>query len=125
MKITKKNGEWVIIIKAISRMAEEKVTLPAKVGYLFTKNKLAISAALEAYEEERKKIISKYSDGGENLTVNKNDDPDKFNEVINAFNEIADIETEIEITPVSLDALEGRDIPMSVMLDLDCMFKED
>lgn len=112
MKIEKTNRELDVMLGAIRAIAADKLSLPAKVGYLLAKNRIALENALKPYKESYEGIVKKYaSDGETSFRINKDEDPEKFSEVTKAITEIGNEITSADLTPISIDALDGRDIP--------------
>lgn len=112
MKIEKTNRELDVMLGAIRAIAADKLSLPARVGYLLAKNRIALENVLKPYKESYEGIVKKYaSDGETSFRINKDEEPEKFSEVTKAIAEIGDEMTSADLTPISIDALDGHDIP--------------
>ena len=72
MKLTLSNEKIVNTINTLGGLSNAK--LPVKVAYAITKNINKINVELEAYNEERAKLINKYGERDEKgkLNVNEN-----------------------------------------------------
>lgn len=112
MKIQKTNRELDVMLGAIRGIAADKLSLPAKAGYLLAKNRIALEDALKPYKESYECIVKKYaSDGETSFRIDRDKDPEKFNEVTKAITEIGEEITSADLTAISIDAFDGHDIP--------------
>lgn len=122
MKLEKTNAELDRMLTAIRSLAD--TPLPAKTGYLLAKLRIAIEDALKAFREATDSIIKKYSDGGETLQVNKNDDPETYAKVLAELGDINSEVTAVEITLIPIEYFDGHDIPFSVIDALSSCIKD-
>ena len=125
MKIIKTNRDLDGMLGAIKAIASDKLSLPVKVGYQLAKNRIAIEDALKPFSEANEAIVRKYAKEGEtSFHINKDEDPKAFDEITKAFKEIGDEKTSVDITPISIDALSGHDVPFVYIDVLADIFKE-
>lgn len=125
MKITKTNRELDNMLVAIKSIAADKLSLPVKVCYLLSKNRIAIEDALKPFREASEDIVKKYAKEGEtSFRINKEEDPDTFDEVTKAFMEIREETSTVEVTPISIDALDGHDVPFVYIDSLTDILKD-
>lgn len=121
MTIHKKNEELEAILGKIKSAAEEKVLLPVGVSYKIVKNRIAIENALEAYWTVKDEIIKKYSDG--KGYVYKNDDPENYAKVTSEVIQVAEEYTDVDISEITLEELDGKELPLNVVSALGFMMK--
>ena len=125
MKITKTNRELDNMLGAIKAIAADKLSLPVKVGYQLAKNRIALEDALKPYREANEEIVKKYAKEGEtSFRINKEEDPETFEEVTKAFKEIAEEKSTVDVTPISIDALDGHDVPFGYIDALTDILKD-
>lgn len=126
MKLT--NQELLNSIPTLQKLSQEQ--LPIKISYTISKNIKAIEEELKIYEEERQKLIKKYAeldkegkpkvnDNG-NYVIKQENQLDFNKEVL----ELLDIETDINISKVDLNALEGLKISPSELTSVNFMIEE-
>jgi hypothetical protein len=111
-----KNIEIINNINALNVLVEKDMALPVKVGYAINRNLKKLIAEYNIFEEERKKIVPpNYEEKTEN----------EKKEIDVKFNELANIEVDVEIYKINLedfgvcDSLSARD-----MLILDFMIED-
>ena len=117
MKINLSNERIVNTINVLAELNNAK--LPVKVAYAITKNINKINTELKAYNEEKAKLIDKYSEKDEegklktdeigNVTL-KEEHIEDWNRDIK---ELLSIENEIDIHMIQLDDLLNSDYNIS------------
>nr|DAR08328.1 MAG TPA: Protein of unknown function (DUF1617) [Caudoviricetes sp.] len=122
------NKELLNSILTLQKLSQEQ--LPIKVSYIISKNIKNIEEELVVYEEERQKIIKKYAE------LDKEGKPkinDKGNYIIKRENqldfnkcslELLSIETDVNISKIDLNALEGLKISPSEVSSVNFMIEE-
>jgi len=111
-----KNMEIINNINALNVLIEKDMALPVKVGYAINRNLKKLMAEYSIFEEERKKIVP--------TDYEKKTEEEK-KEIDVKFNELANIEVDVEIYKIRLDdfgtcdSLSARD-----MLILDFMIED-
>jgi len=107
-----------------------KTPLPVKISYWLSRTIRQIQPEYQSFEEARKNLIEKYAkhdeDGnlaviGEGPTaIVEFDDKEGFEK---EFAELAETEFDVTMDALSIDTIEGIDIPIEVMLKLDPLFE--
>lgn len=126
MKLT--NQELLNSIPTLQKLSQKQ--LPIKVSYTISKNIKAIEEELKIYEEERQKLIKKYAeldkegkpkvnDNG-NYIIKQENQLDFNKEVL----ELLNIETDVNISKIDLNALEGLKISPSELTSVNFLIKE-
>ncbi len=129
MKVKLSNERIVKDAKALGALTEKK--LPIKVSYAIAKNITKIEAELKIYNQERQKLIEKYSSKDDNGDPLVEDNSiviaDEFKEDWNRdYKELLAIENEIEIHKFHIDELLNSNCnftPAELML-IDYMIEE-
>ena len=102
-------------------------TLPVKVSYALTKAYRALQSELDLFNEQRKPILEKYAEkdaDGEFVVENdsyKIADHEHFGKEIN---ELLNVETEIEIPTIKIEALDGINLKAHELMLIDFMIEE-
>lgn len=126
MKIT--NQVLLNSIPTLQKLSKEQ--LPIKVSYTISKNIKAIEEELKIYEEERRKLIKKYAelDKEGKLKVNDNGNYVIKQENQLDFNkevlELMSIETDINISKINLNVLEGLKVSPLEISSVNFMIEE-
>lgn len=128
MKIT--NRELQSKVQILNMLSNRQ--LPVKVSYALAKNINSVNKELKIFESERQKLIKEYSlkneSGDPKIEDNKILFPDeeKENECNEKYNELLDIETEIEIRTVNENELLNSNLEFSPaeLIELDFMITE-
>ena len=126
MKIT--NQVLLNSIPTLQKLSKEQ--LPIKVSYTISKNIKAIEEELKIYEEERRKLIKKYAeldkegkpkvnDNG-NYVIKQENQLDFNKEVL----ELMSIETDINISKINLNVLEGLKVSPLEISSVNFMIEE-
>lgn len=126
MKIT--NQELLNSIPTLRKLSKEQ--LPIKISYTISKNIKNIEEELVVYEEERQKLIKKHAeldkegkpkvnDNG-NYVIKQENQLDFNGEVL----ELMSIETDVNISKIDLNALEGLKISPSELTSVNFMIEE-
>lgn len=123
MKIEKKNGELDEMLNKLKRATEEKTPLPPRVGYIITKNTLAIEQALEAFHKSKDEIIKARSNG--KASISQAENPTAFAEVMNEIAVISNELTELDISTIKLSELGERELPLNLVSALGFMITEE
>ena len=116
------NGELVRISAKLEAATSKDIVMPPKVAYKIVKNKLAIKQALSPFETARDEIISRESGGM--TTIDSAENPQLFDKVNKAINEIALERVNIDIVTINLDDIPEEGVPISFIAALDFMVKE-
>lgn len=126
MKLT--NQELLNSIPTLRKLSQEQ--LPIRVSYTISKNIKSIEEELIIYGEERQKMLKQYAE------LDKEGNPkvdEQENYMIKPKNqlewnkgalELLSIETDINISKINLNALEGLKISPSELTSVDFMIKE-
>lgn len=126
MKLT--NQELLNSIPTLRKLSQEQ--LPIRVSYTISKNIKSIEEELIIYEEERQKLIKKYAelDKEGNPKVDEQENymikPENQSEWNKGALELLSIETDINISKINLNALEGLKISPLELTSIDFMVKE-
>ncbi|CEQ08613.1 Uncharacterised protein [[Clostridium] sordellii] len=126
MKLT--NRRIVNDANMISNIANKE--LPVKVSYALSKNISKIENELKIYNTERQKLLDKYCIKDENgkLKIDENNNlkiSDEFTEVWEKeFQELQNIEVEIDIHRFKLDELADYKITPVELMAIDYMIEE-
>lgn len=126
MKLT--NQELLNSIPTLKKLSQEQ--LPIKISYTISKNIKNIEEELVVYEEERQKLLKKYvemdKEGKPKINdkghyVIKNENQAGFNKGVL---ELLSIETDVNISKIDLNALEGLKISPSEISSVNFMIEE-
>ncbi|WP_042682535.1 hypothetical protein [Anaerosalibacter massiliensis] len=126
MKLT--NQDLLNSIPTLRELSKEQ--LPIKVSYVISKNIKNIEEELVVYEEERQKLLKQYAEldkegkpkiNDKGHYVIKNEKQADFNKGVL---ELLDIETDVNISKINLNALEGLKISPLELTSIDFMIKE-
>lgn len=121
MKKTFANGELAAIVAALEAATAKDIVMPPRVAYKIIKNKAVIKQALAPFEAARNEIIKQKSGG--RTSVDCKEEPQLYNEIIEAINEIVRETVEIEIATVTLDDIPENGVPISFISALDFMIE--
>ena len=121
MKKTFANGELAAIVAALEAATAKDIVMPPRVAYKIIKNKAVIKQALAPFEAARNEIIKQKSGG--RTSVDCKEEPQLYNEIIEAINEIVRETVEIEIATVTLDDIPESGIPINFISALDFMIE--
>lgn len=122
------NKELLNSIPTLRKLSKEQ--LPIKISYTISKNIKNIEEESVIFEEERQKLLKQYAeldkegkpkinDKGHYIIKNENQaDFDK------GVLELLSIETDVNISKIDLNALEGLRISPSELTSIDFMIKE-
>lgn len=126
MKLT--NQALLNSIPTLQKLSQEQ--LPIKISYTISKNIKAIEEELKIYEEERQKLIKKYAEldkegkpkvNDNGIYIIKQENQLDFNKEVL---ELLNIETDINISKIDLNALEGLKISPLELTSVDFLIKE-
>ena len=120
----------IILLKGVCENLKSQKT-SVKTAYKISKILNAVEKEFEFYQTKFVEIINEYSekdengqpimtDGGNGVKIN----PEKITEAQTKIFELEAIETELNITLLSLDELEGLEISISDMQNLSCIIEE-
>ena len=118
--VTIKLGEIRGIVSSLNKIMNDK--LPVKAAYSLSKLGHAIQKEFEVYEEGRLKLIERYCARGEDAkpVIKDNSfeiaDREAFGKELS---ELANIEAEIDFTPIGVEKLGDIQISPAVMTGLD------
>lgn len=121
MKKTFANGELAAIAAALEAATAKDIVMPPKVSYKIIKNKIAVKRALTPFETARNEIIKQKSGGKQ--SVDGKEEPQLYNEIVAAIDEIARETAEIEVVTVTLDDIPENGVPISFISALDFMIE--
>lgn len=113
-----KNGIIYASSETLNKLCS--VDLPIKTMYTLKKNCLALNGALEFVDERRKELLQKHMD--ENNKWKDKDSEEKF---INDFNEVLNIEEEVDIKTIDFEELDGVRISIVDFNNILFMIKMD
>ena len=120
----------IIALKGVCENLKSQKT-SVKTAYKISKILNAVEKEFEFYQTKFVEIINEYAekdesgqpimtDGGNGIKIN----PEKITEAQAKMVELETIETELNITPLSLDELEGLEISISDMQTLSYIIEE-
>lgn len=120
----------IILLKGVCENLKTQKT-SIKTAYKVSKILNAVEKEFGFYQTKFVEIINEYAekdengqpimiDGGNGVKIN----PEKITEAQTKMFELEAIETELNITPLSLDELEGLEISISDMQNLSCIIEE-
>ena len=116
-----KNYELLEMMQGLNKIETVETSIPVSEGFKIVKNKKAIQKELEAFEEMRNAIITKYAD--ENGEV-KQDNPN-FETCLKEVTELGNQECEdISFKKIKLSALENLELPMNVISAIAFMIED-
>lgn len=121
MKKTFENGKLVTIAAALEAATAKDIVMPPRVAYKIIKNKAAIKQALAPFEAARNEIIKQKSGGKQ--SIDGKEEPQLYNEIVAAIDEIARETAEIEVATVKLDDIPENGVPISFISALDFMIE--
>lgn len=123
------NKEMQSKVQVLNNISNKQ--LPVRSSYAIAKNIETINNELKIFEKEKMKIINEYAEkdeNGENKILNnrfvfKQDTEDECNK---KYNELLDIETEINIRKININDLIDSNVNFtpSELVDLDFMITE-
>ncbi len=120
----------IILLKGVCENLKSQKT-SVKTAYKISKILSAVEKEFEFYQTKFVEIINEYAEKDENgqpiMTDSGNGvkiSPEKITEAQTKMFELEAIETELNITPLSLDELEGLEISISDMQNLSCIIEE-
>ncbi len=116
------NGELLRIFGKLESATSKDIVMPPKIAYKIVKNKLAINQALTPFETARDDIIKRESGG--KTTIDSTENPQLFDKVNKAINEIAGESVNIDIVTINLDDIPESGVPISFIAALDFMIEE-
>ena len=112
------NREMVTFLNSVGIIKE--MVLPVKASYAVSKNIKKIEKEIEAYNEERAKLLDKYGEKDENgnLVVSEEQNIKILPENVKNWNEdlseLLDIEVEVDIHKLNFSVLEESGMGMSI-----------
>ena len=120
----------IILLKGVCENLKTQKT-SVKTAYKISKILTAVEKEFEFYQTKFVEIVNEYAekdengqpimtDGGNGVKIN----PEKIAEAQTKMLELETIKTELNITPLSLDELEGLEISISDMQNLSCIIEE-
>ena len=120
----------IILLKGVCENLKFQKT-SVKTAYKISKILNVVEKEFEFYQTKIVEIVNEYAekdensqpimiDGGNGVKIN----PEKIGEAQTKILELETIETELNITPLSLDELEGLEISISDMQTLSCIIEE-
>ena len=117
-----KNGEIIQLYEALNRICSQKdLKLKVSIGYTFLKNKERLYPEAKIIYDMRQKILMEYG------TKDKNGDivvlRENIDEVSQKINELMDIESDIEVSMISLEDLEEYELNMEDIEAIQYMIK--
>lgn len=120
----------IIALKGVCENLKSQKT-SVKTAYKISKILNAVEKEFEFYQTKFIEIVNEYAEKDENgqpiMTDSGNGvkiSPEKIAEAQTKMFELEAIETELNITPLSLDELEGLEISISDMQNLSCIIEE-
>ncbi|OUQ31124.1 hypothetical protein [Massilimicrobiota sp. An134] len=113
-----KNGTILHSVDALNKLASSD--LPIKVVYNLKKNIEILNDKLKFINERRNELIRKY---GHDDRITQ-DDQEAMQSFINDFNEILEIEEEVDIKTFTLEELDGSKISATDLSTIIFMIKE-
>ena len=126
MKLTNKK----ILKDAMTIGAISNKELPIKVSYAIAKNISKLEKELQIYNQEREKLIEKYSvkDDDNKTIIDENNQIKIQDEYLYAWNkdikELQEIEVEIDMHKFKLEELNGYNITPAELMAIDYMIEE-
>lgn len=126
MKLT--NGKILNDSTKLSEIAQKQ--LPIKASYAIAKNLMRLEAELKTYNKEREKLIEKYSvkDEQGKTIIDENSQVKIQEEYLTEWNkdfqELLDIENEVDIHKFSVEALNGYNMSASELMLIGYMIDE-
>ena len=126
MKLTNKK----ILNDAMTIGAISNKELPIKVSYAIAKNISKLEKELQIYNQEREKLIEKYSvkDDDNKTIIDENNQIKIQDEYLYAWNkdikELQEIEVEIDMHKFKLEELNGYNITPAELMAIDYMIEE-
>lgn len=115
------NIELLEIYQGLEKVSSVETNIPVSEGFKIIKNKNAIKRELEAFEEMRNAIVSKYADDNGEV---KKDDPN-FETCLKEVSELGNQECEdISFKKIKLSALENLELPMNVISAITFMIED-
>ena len=127
MKLT--NGKILNDSAKLSEIAQKQ--LPVKASFAIAKNLVKLEAELKTYNTEREKLIEKYSvkDEKGKTIIDENNQIKIQEEYLRDWNkdfqELLDIENEVDIHTFSIEALNGYNMSASELMLIGCMIIEE
>lgn len=117
-----KNYELFEIKQGLDKITNLETTLPVSEAFKIIKNKKLIEKELEAFEEVRNSIVSRYAD--ENGEVKKeNHNFDKcYREVMELGKQSCD---EISFRKIKLSSIEKLELPMNLVTSIEFMIDDN
>lgn len=112
------NREMVTFLNSVGIIKE--MVLPVKASYAVSKNIKKIEKEIEAYNEERAKLLDKYGEKDEdgNLVVSEEQNikivPENVEKWNKDLSELLDIEVEVDIHKLKFSVLEESGTVMSI-----------
>lgn len=114
-----KNGIIFNSIEALKKLNEAE--LPIKTAYKLKKNIEVLGKQVDFINGQRNEIINKYGKDGQIKT----DDKEALEKFIKDFNEILNIEEEVEIKMLTLNELDGAKLSVNDITNISYLIKED
>ena len=117
-----KNYELFEIKQGLDKITNLETSLPVSEAFKIIKNKKLIEKELEAFEEVKNSIVSRYAD--ENGEVKKeNPNFDKcYREVMELGNQSCD---EINFRKIKLASIEKLELPMNLITSIEFMIDDN
>ena len=112
---------------ALSKLSQKE--LPIKVSFKLAKNISKINAELKIYNDERQKLVEKYSikDKDDKPIIENNQiklQPELITEWNRDMQELLSIESEVDIKQFSIDSLDGIKISPSELTQINYMIED-
>ena len=115
-----RNGDVIKLYETLDRIsANKELKFNVKVGYILAKNKEKLRQEAIIIYNERRKIILEYGNTqGNDIIVPK----DKIDEVNSKLDDLFDIENDVEIIQLPLEAFEDYELNMEDIEGLQELF---
>ena len=115
-----RNGDVIKLYETLDRIsANKELKFNVKVGYILAKNKEKLRQEAIIIYNERRKIILEYGNTqGNDIIVPK----DKIDEVNSKLDDLFDIENDVEIIQLPLEAFEDYELNMEDIEGLEKLF---
>ena len=109
MKKTLTNEEAVGILEGLKKFRTSNTEISIETGYRIVQNIKQLKNALEPYEEERIRIIQKYSDDGETVDVKSKN----YKFCRRDINALLKITVDVDIHEIAWEDVKNIKIPMN------------
>lgn len=102
---------------------DSKIVLPAKLSYKILKCKLVLEQAVKAYSVTYDEVINSRSNG--TGQINRNDNPELFDEVTKELNSIAIEKNEIDVPTITIGEIGDRELPFDLIQAIEFMIVDE